>query len=249
MSRRQPGQADGRQAVRQRDVREAVRLLDAALVNGAALDGGLGGRDQALDALDQADAADDRGPRGDAGQPESGQRAQLQEVGIRVEQKLDALARQQAAGLDVAAVVLLAAAFPALRQLGLQPLHGRAHGLGIRSVGRGGLVDLRNERPHRGFRGVFSGCVPLAPLTSVRVARKGLPGVRAGLVQDGPLAVKEPSARPAIEKRREHPARESGEAPPPSARAEKGQSPGRAGSGHLPQAEHVRSTQLPGRLS
>ena len=86
---------------------------------GAAAHGRVVGGDQALDALDDADAGDDAGADGVVAAP-GGQRRQLQERRVGVEEQLDPLAGQQLAAGVVALDVLLAAAGQRLGVLGLE---------------------------------------------------------------------------------------------------------------------------------
>src|SRR5690606_21823217 len=60
---------DQREAVGEGDVEGPERLLEGVRVGGAALDGGVVGRDDALDAVDEADAGDDAGPDGELAAP------------------------------------------------------------------------------------------------------------------------------------------------------------------------------------
>jgi hypothetical protein len=65
-----------------------------------------------------AHAADHRGSGGLAADVVAGQRAQLEEVTVGIDEQLDALARQELTGGAVASVVLGPAAHPCLRQRG-----------------------------------------------------------------------------------------------------------------------------------
>ena len=76
------------------------------------------GVDQALDALDHADADDRRRADRVLGAP-GGQRAELEEGGVPVEQQLDPLAGQELAPLPVPVDVALAPAGPGRGQLGV----------------------------------------------------------------------------------------------------------------------------------
>ena len=112
---------DRRQAVLLGDLCGAEGLLDRPRVAGAALDRGVVGGDDALDALDHADAGDDARPDGEVGAP-AGERAELEEGAAGVDEQLDALARQQLPAAVVALDVLLPAAGDRLGVLGVERL-------------------------------------------------------------------------------------------------------------------------------
>ncbi len=122
------GQADRRAAGWPRDVGAAGALAERPRVHGPAPDGRVRGVHQALDPLDHADAQDRRGAHRVLGAP-GGERAQLEEGGVPVEQQLDALAGGQLAPLPVAGDVALATAGPGHRQLGLHQLEPLEQGV------------------------------------------------------------------------------------------------------------------------
>ena len=104
-----------------RDLLRAQVLLDRDRVVGAALHRRVVGDDHALAARDPADAGD----HARAGalvvvHAVGGQRGQLQERAARVEQPVDAVARQQLAAADVALAGALRAAERGGGQLGAQ---------------------------------------------------------------------------------------------------------------------------------
>ena len=131
-------QVDAGQPVVQRHLLRAQVLLHRHRVVGAALDGGVVGDDDALPAGDPADAGDDPGGRRLAVvEAVRGQRRELEERAARVEQRVDPLAGQQLAAVDV-------------------PLRGRAH----RRPGRPGGSCVGEVGDQRGMRrGVAGGRV------------------------------------------------------------------------------------------
>jgi hypothetical protein len=84
-------------------------------------------------------------PGGVAGHVLAGQRAQLEEVRVAIEQQLDALARQELAGGDVAAVVLVAAAHRGRLQRRRQLGDGRGSGLVVAAVLVALAIDVRAQ--------------------------------------------------------------------------------------------------------
>jgi len=112
-------EVDAGQPVVQRHLLRAQVLLDRHGVVGAALDGGVVGDDDALAAGHPADAGDDARARGlVVVHPGGGQGGQLEERAARVEQRVDAVARQQLAAGDVPLAALRRAAEPD----GVEPL-------------------------------------------------------------------------------------------------------------------------------
>ena len=144
-------QIDAWQMVLQRDLLGAQVLLDRHGIVGAALHGGVVGDDQALHALDPADASDHAG-RGRlvAVHPEGGHLADLQEGRARVEQVVDALARQQLAAGNMLGPCGLAAAQRHLRRLRAQVLDQRAHLRGIGPEVLRARIDLALQHLHGG---------------------------------------------------------------------------------------------------
>ena len=95
-------EVDARQAVLQRDLLRPQVLLHRHRVVGAALDRRVVGDDHALAPGDPPDPGDDPRGRGLAAvEPVRGERRQLEERRRRVEQRVDPVARQQLAPLDV----------------------------------------------------------------------------------------------------------------------------------------------------
>ena len=147
-------QVDARQPVLRGDLLRAQVLLDGQRVVGAALDGGVVAHDQALDARHAADARDHAGARRGVLaalfgiHAERGQRRDLEEGRARVEQALDAVARQQLAARQVLLARVVAAAQRDLLELGVQVVHQQAHrrGVGL-EVFRAG-VQLGRESGH-----------------------------------------------------------------------------------------------------
>ena len=84
------------------DVLRAQVLFDRHRVIGAALDGGVVGDDDAFGARDQTDAGHDAGPRRFiAVLAKAGELGKLQKSGARIDQQVDAFARQQLAAGNV----------------------------------------------------------------------------------------------------------------------------------------------------
>ncbi len=127
-------QVDARQLVFAGDRLGAQVLLDRDRVVGAALDRRVVGDDHALGAVDAADAANQAAGRHPviAIHVIAGELADFEERRARVEQPVDAVARQQLAALDVLLPRALAAAlrnfFDLLPEIGNQRLHRVAVG-------------------------------------------------------------------------------------------------------------------------
>jgi hypothetical protein len=93
---------DAREVVLLRDLLRPEVLLHGHGIVGAALDGGVVGHDDAFAAGDSADAGDDPGSRaGIVVHAVRGQRGEFEERSARIEEVLDALARQQLAPVDM----------------------------------------------------------------------------------------------------------------------------------------------------
>src|SRR5699024_2531603 len=91
-------------------------LLHGHGIVGAALDGGVVGHDDAFAAGDSADAGDDPGSRaGIVVHAVRGQRGEFEERSARIEEVLDALARQQLAPVDMTLPGLLGPAWAVAR--------------------------------------------------------------------------------------------------------------------------------------
>jgi hypothetical protein len=107
-------------------------LLHRHRVVGAALDGGIIGDDDAFAAADAADAGDQaRGMNVAAVHAVCGQRRKLEERRSRIEQQVDALARQQLSARSVPRSRLFAAALHRRIELGAQVRDQGFHRLGI----------------------------------------------------------------------------------------------------------------------
>ena len=111
-------EVDRRQAVLEGDVGSAERLAQRERVARPALHRRVAGADQALDTADDADAGDDAGADG-VRRAVGGERAELEERRVLVEEQLDALAGEQLAALVVALGVLRPAAGDRLGVLGV----------------------------------------------------------------------------------------------------------------------------------
>jgi hypothetical protein len=138
-------EGDGGQAVLIRHVREAAALDHGELAHRAALHRGLARGDHALHARDHADATDDAGAGRVTRHVLAGQRAQLEEVRVAIEQELDALARQQLAGGEVSTVVLVATADRRRAERGGELGHGGRAGGVVDAVVVGFAIELRAQ--------------------------------------------------------------------------------------------------------
>ncbi len=147
-------QVDARQPVLQRDLLRAQVLLHRHRVVGAALHGRVVADDDALDARDAADAGDQAGARRRVAavllgvHAERGERRDLEERRVGVEQHLDPFARQQLAARDVLRARRIAAALRDLREAGIEVVDQRAHRrrIGLEVVGTRG--ELGGDRGH-----------------------------------------------------------------------------------------------------
>ena len=102
---------DARQPVLARDLLRAQMLLHRDRIIGAALDRGVVADDHAFAARDAADAGDDAGGVDIAViHAEGGERRKFEKRRARIDQPLDALARQQLAAFGVALARALVAA-------------------------------------------------------------------------------------------------------------------------------------------
>ena len=112
----------------------------------AALHRRLVGDDHALDAADRPDPDDEPGARGrQVGLVRAGERADLEERGVRVEQQVDALARGQPAALVVAVDVLRAAGGEHRRGDLVDAREGGQHRLAVRRELRRRRVEARAQ--------------------------------------------------------------------------------------------------------
>ena len=150
-------QIDARQPVLLGDLLRAQMLLDRQRIISAAFDRRVVADDHHLAARHAADAGDH--PR--AGHfavvhVARGELADLEERRARIEQPLDAVARQQFAALDMALAVLLGPALRRLGDVGAQFLGERAimRGAGAKllAVRRDFTVDPRRAHPPSSFR-------------------------------------------------------------------------------------------------
>src|SRR5439155_15296653 len=96
-----------------------------------------------------------------------GERRELEERRVAVEEQLDALARQQLLPLAVAAHVLLAAAGARERQLLLEQADLLEHRRVVHPVRLGAGVDARGEDGHQSWRVISEGSWP-PPASSPR---------------------------------------------------------------------------------
>ena len=131
-----------------RDLAEPVALLQRVRVDRATAYGRIVGDDHALDALDHADAADDAAADRVVGR-EPGDRAQLQERRVAVDQQLDPLAWQQPAARVVPGHVLLTAAGAGPVQRIVQLPEPVQHGGAIVQIGGRPRVDGRAQDRHQ----------------------------------------------------------------------------------------------------
>ena len=106
------------------------------------------GDDHALDVLDHADAGEHAGADREVGAPR-GERRQLEQRGVGVDEQLDALAAQQLAALAVAGDVLVAAAVVDERQLAVVLGEQRQQVGPVGLVRLAALVDVIRQHRHR----------------------------------------------------------------------------------------------------
>jgi hypothetical protein len=117
-------QVDHRQPVAPGDLEGAQRLAQRVGVHGPAAHGGIVGDEDALDPGHHADAGDDAGADGELGSP-GGERRQLEQRRVPVDEELDPLAGQQPSPVVMARGVAGAAARPGDFQLLVQRGDGR----------------------------------------------------------------------------------------------------------------------------
>jgi len=148
---RAPGvdEIDAGEAVLERDFLRAKMLFYRDRKIRAALDRRIVRDDQRLDAGDAPDAGDDsRRRRLVLIHAMRGERRKFEERRTRIEQRADALARQELAAFGVLRARLLAAAFGRARELGLQIIDERAQLRGVRlELGRA-RIDQRTDDGH-----------------------------------------------------------------------------------------------------
>ncbi|GIW71400.1 MAG: hypothetical protein KatS3mg102_0942 [Planctomycetota bacterium] len=166
-------QAYARQPVLLGDLGQPVALEHAPFVDRPALHRRVVGEDGALGAADQPHPADHGGARHDARHAGAGQRRDLQEPAVGVEQPLQPLAREQLAARAVALDVALAAAGARARELALDLLQRRQHRLAVGAIGIAAGIELRDERLHP-----VDSCACCRPAARRPVARSYPPGRR-----------------------------------------------------------------------
>ncbi len=126
---------DQRQAVLASDLHRPQRLLHGPRRARAAAHGGVVGDDHALDVLDDADAGEHAGADREVAAPR-GERRELEQRSVAVDEQLDPLSAQQLAALAVALDVLVTATVVDERQL------AAVLGEQLEEVGPIGLVGL-----------------------------------------------------------------------------------------------------------
>jgi hypothetical protein len=147
-------QVDARQPVHLRDLLCAQVLLHRQRVVGATLHGGIVADDQAFDARDAADAGDHAGTRRGVAavlflvDVERRQGPDLEKRRVRIEQPLDALARQQLAAALVLGARVGRAALRDARELRVQvvDLHAHRGGVGLEVFGT--RIELARQLRH-----------------------------------------------------------------------------------------------------
>ena len=107
--------------------------------------------DHALDARDDPDAGDEPAAHAEVGAP-AGERAQLEEGRVAVEQELDALPDEELAALAVPGHAPLAAARAGQRELRLDLGEEGQHVLPVPAKALGAGVDARSNDVHVGAR-------------------------------------------------------------------------------------------------
>ncbi len=143
-------QVHHRQPVDPRDLQRAQALAQRVRVHRAAPDGRVVRDDHALDPGNRADAGDHARPDGELGAPR-GQRGQLQERAVRVEQQLDPLPGQQPSSVPVPLLVALPATGDGQLELFFQVLYEGELRPPVGLVGLAGRVDVRGQDRHAGF--------------------------------------------------------------------------------------------------
>ena len=139
------GEVNERQPVGVGDLREAAGLGHRQLRHRAAFHRRLVGRHQALDRRHAADAADDPRSGGVGFDLVAGQRAQLEERGVAVEDELHPLPGEELASRPVPLVVLGAPASARAGERCLDVLPELPVGLGVGGEGRPLDVDVRTQ--------------------------------------------------------------------------------------------------------
>src|SRR5690606_17355039 len=152
-------QVDQRHPVLLGDLHRPHGLAAGPRVAGAAAHRGVVGDDHALGALDHADAGDDAGADREVAAP-GGQRGQLQERRVRVEQQLDPLPGEELATAAVPLDVLLAAAGQRLGVFGVDLGELAEHRLARLRVAGGGGVQAGSQYGHGSSASGTSRCRP-----------------------------------------------------------------------------------------
>ncbi len=142
-------QVDAGQAVLCRDLLRAQVLLDRDREVGAALHRGIVGDDHAFDALHAADAGDHAaGIHLVVEHVPAGHGREFEKGCARIEQAVDALARQQLAARDMLLAVLLRAALGDLRGLLAQVVNQGLHGGDVGAVVVGAGIEFGLDDGH-----------------------------------------------------------------------------------------------------
>ena len=183
---------DAGQIVLPRDILRAQMLLHRHRIVGAALDGRIVGDDHAFASRDPPDPGDDaRRMHIAAIEPVGGERRQFEKRRARIDQEIDALARQHLAARGVPGARGFAAAAGHLIELSPQLGDQRSHRLGVAGkIGRSGIDagmkrhGLQEFVVRRSLRMGRSGHGVIAP-TSDATSTFG-PGENAGIIRPVP---------------------------------------------------------------
>ena len=149
-------QVHHRQPVGAGDLQRAQGLAQRVRVHRAAADGRVVRDDHALDAGDDPDAGHHGGPDGEPGAPR-GQRGQLEERAVRVDEQLDPLPGQQPAPVAVPLLVALPAARDRQLELFTQLIeHSELRGA-VGAVGLVVRVDVGGKDRHAASNTISAG--------------------------------------------------------------------------------------------
>ena len=141
-------EVDQRKAVLAGDLERAQALAHGGDGARAAADGRVVGDDHALDVLDDPDAGEQAGADGEVGAPR-GERGQLEQRRVGIDEQLDPLAAEELAALAVAGDVLLAAAVVDEGELAVVLGEQGEQVRPVRLVGLAALVDVVGQGRHR----------------------------------------------------------------------------------------------------
>ena len=178
-------EVDARQPVLEGDLLRPQVLLDGNGEIRAALHGGVVGDHHHLAAAHPSDAGDEPRPRGPVVvQAPRGQRRQLEEGGVGVEEPGEPFAHRQLALLGVPPRRRLAAALPGPRPPGLEVALERLHRAQVGAELLAAGVDAGRQDAHGGGRQTGGRPPIIAPRTSAGRAWTGVDGRAGGVPPD-----------------------------------------------------------------